>query len=145
MYHFQKDGSDENDVMKRTCCSSSSTESNDHPRSTSYLLRSFGFLHQPTTPTTISTTGTAMFPRTIRRSFVSQRQQLVIRQFQTSPLRSLASKAGQDKDSIDTTSNEYSKSGGDNQAAQESAAFDPSKTSPESESQSAAEESGGVS
>lgn len=86
-----------------------------------------------------------MFPRTIRRSFVSQRQQLVIRQFQTPPLRSLASKAGQDKDSIDTTSNEYSKSGGDNQAAQESAAFDPSKTSPESESQSAAEESGGVS
>lgn len=139
------EGSDENDVMKRTCCSSSSTESNDHPRSTSYLLRSFGFLHQPTTPTTISTTGTAMFPRTIRRSFVSQRQQLVIRQFQTSPLRSLASKAGQDKDSIDTTSNEYSKSGGDDQAAQESAAFDPSKTSPESESQSAAEESGGVS
>lgn len=71
-----------------------------------------------------------MFPRTIRRSFIPQR---CIRQFQSSALRPMPSKAGQDKDSIDTTSNEYSKSGGDGQAAGEAAAFDPNTTRPETE------------
>lgn len=38
-----------------------------------------------------------------------------------------------DKDSMNTTSTEYSKSGGDQQASQDGTAFDPSKTSPESQ------------
>lgn len=41
-----------------------------------------------------------------------------------------------DKDSIDTTSTEYSKSEGDGSAAQKSDAFDPSKTKPEQEGSS---------
>ncbi|KAI5369818.1 hypothetical protein Slin15195_G006960 [Septoria linicola] len=80
-----------------------------------------------------------MLPRTVRRGFVSSRY---IRQHQTSVSRFSPSKYDQDKDSINTTSNEYSKSAGDGQAAAEDTAFDPSKTSPESQHESARQESG---
>lgn len=47
---------------------------------------------------------------------------------------------------MNVESNEYSKSGGDEAAAAtEKAAFDPSKTSPEEEHETARQESGGVS
>ena len=46
----------------------------------------------------------------------------------------------QDKDSIDTSSNEYSKSGSDDAAASSNAAFDSSKTSPESAKKTAEHE-----
>lgn len=49
-------------------------------------------------------------------------------------------KGSQDKDSIQAEATEYSKSGTDDEAArQESAAFDPSKTSPEDEKNTAGE------
>lgn len=49
-------------------------------------------------------------------------------------------KDAQDRESIDTESTEYSKSGSDDAAARnEEAAFDPSKTSPESQKQKAGE------
>ncbi|KAF2786864.1 hypothetical protein K505DRAFT_330059 [Melanomma pulvis-pyrius CBS 109.77] len=54
-----------------------------------------------------------------------------------------ARKDSQDKDSIQPTSNEYSKSGSDDAAASSGAAFDPSKTSPEAEKQTAEKEPGG--
>lgn len=52
-------------------------------------------------------------------------------------------KDAQDKDSIKTTSNEYSKSGSDDAAAHTDAAFDPSQTSPEAAEASAEKEAGG--
>lgn len=60
------------------------------------------------------------------RSFTSAR----------SPL--LAAKDTMDKDSINTRSTEYSKTGGDDAAAHESGAFDPSETRPEAEEASGA-------
>ncbi|KAF2713460.1 hypothetical protein K504DRAFT_138322 [Pleomassaria siparia CBS 279.74] len=59
----------------------------------------------------------------------------------TSSLR--ARKDTQDKDSIKTTSNEYSKSGSDDDAASSGAAFDPNNTSPEAEKKTAEKEGGG--
>lgn len=53
-----------------------------------------------------------------------------------------AHKDAQDKDSMNTEPNEYSKSGSDSQAAHTSAAFDPSKTTPE-ESEAASEQQSG--
>lgn len=74
-----------------------------------------------------------MLPRTIRRSFVQQRY---VRQYQSSALRAASKPEDMmDKDKIDTTSNEYSQSGGDGQAAGESTAFDPKTTRPEGEMQ----------
>lgn len=52
-------------------------------------------------------------------------------------------KGAEDKDSIKTTSNEYSKSGSDDAAAHTDAAFDPNQTSPEAAEASAEKEAGG--
>lgn len=54
-----------------------------------------------------------------------------------------AQKGAEDKDSLKTTSNEYSKSGSDDAAAHTDAAFDPSQTSPEAAEASAEKEAGG--
>lgn len=48
-------------------------------------------------------------------------------------------KDSQDRNSINTEATEYSKSGTDDGAARQEAAFDPSKTSPESEKDTAGE------
>jgi hypothetical protein len=48
-----------------------------------------------------------------------------------------------DKDSLKPISNEYSKSGSDDDAAASDAAFNPNKTSPESAEQTAENEAGG--
>jgi hypothetical protein len=61
----------------------------------------------------------------------------------TSTPTSLAQKDTMDKDSIKTTSNEYSKSGSDDDAAHSGAAFDASNTSPEGENKAAEKEGGG--
>lgn len=88
-----------------------------------------------------------MFPRTVRRSFATRpsytsRQLVAPRQFQTST-RQLARKDAQDKDSLKPESNEYSKSGSDAEsAAVEDAAFNPDKTSPEEQHDTAGAESG---
>ncbi|KAF2624484.1 hypothetical protein BU25DRAFT_154075 [Macroventuria anomochaeta] len=55
----------------------------------------------------------------------------------------LAQKGAEDKDSIKTTSTEYSKSGSDDAAAHTDAAFDPNQTSPEAAEASAEKEAGG--
>ena len=62
--------------------------------------------------------------------------------FISSTRPTFAKKDAQDKDSIDTSSNEYSKSGSDNAAAHTDAAFDPRKTSPEASEASAENEAG---
>lgn len=54
-----------------------------------------------------------------------------------------AQKGAEDKDSINTTSNEYSKSGSDDEAAHTDAAFNPNQTSPEAAEASAEKEAGG--
>jgi hypothetical protein len=54
-----------------------------------------------------------------------------------------AAKDTQDKDSLKPISNEYSKSGSDDEAAQSDAAFNPNKTSPESAEATAEGEAGG--
>lgn len=59
-------------------------------------------------------------------------------------LQKQAAKDTQDKDSLKPESNEYSKSGSDAQAAQDDAAFDPSKTRPEEQENSSEAENGGV-
>jgi hypothetical protein len=58
-----------------------------------------------------------------------------------------AKKGAEDKDSINTESTEYSKSGGDGASAgaTDDAAFSPDKTRPEEEHESARQETGGVS
>ncbi|KAK8233511.1 hypothetical protein HDK77DRAFT_444244 [Phyllosticta capitalensis] len=57
----------------------------------------------------------------------------------------LPTKDAQDKDSLNPTSTEYSKSGGDNAAAHTpDAAFNPNKTSPEEATKTAERESGEV-
>ncbi|KAF3034113.1 hypothetical protein E8E11_001992 [Didymella keratinophila] len=55
-----------------------------------------------------------------------------------------AQKGAEDKDSLKTTSNEYSKSGSDDAAAHTDAAFDPNQTSPEAAEASAQKEAGGA-
>ncbi|KAF1953100.1 hypothetical protein CC80DRAFT_166315 [Byssothecium circinans] len=60
----------------------------------------------------------------------------------TTPATCFPRKNTQDKDSIDTSSNEYSKSGSDDAAASSNAAFDSSKTSPESAEKTAEHEQG---
>ncbi|KAH6629057.1 hypothetical protein C7974DRAFT_393765 [Boeremia exigua] len=54
-----------------------------------------------------------------------------------------AKKGAEARDSIDTTSTEYSKSGSDDAAAHTDAAFDPNQTSPEAAEASAEKEAGG--
>jgi len=62
------------------------------------------------------------------------------RQLHRSTLLSFPRKGNEDKDSINTEATEYSKSGTDDAAAKnEEAAFDPSRTSPESEHSKAGE------
>lgn len=55
-----------------------------------------------------------------------------------------ARKGAEDKDSIDATPTEYSKTGSDNAAAHTDAAFDPNQTSPEAAEASAEQEAGGA-
>ncbi|KAK4549481.1 hypothetical protein LTR36_006478 [Oleoguttula mirabilis] len=87
-----------------------------------------------------------MFARTVRRSFAARscytsRHIVAPRQFQTSS-RVLARKDTMDKDSLNPQPNEYAKSGSDDQASAISdTAFDPKKTSPEEQHDSAGAES----
>jgi hypothetical protein len=63
-----------------------------------------------------------------------------LRQLHQAPLLRFPRKDSQDKDSINRESTEYSKSGTDDQAAeQKQAAFDPNQTSPEQEKKTAGE------
>jgi hypothetical protein len=63
-----------------------------------------------------------------------------LHQFSQTPLSRSPRKDSQDKDSINTEATEYSKSGTDDGAArQEEAAFDPSKTDPQKEKDTAGE------
>lgn len=71
---------------------------------------------------------------TIPRSALTRPSHLPVRTFTHTASPLFPRKDSQHKDSIDTTATEYSKSGSDDAAArEESAAFDPSITSPESE------------
>ncbi|KAI9806562.1 MAG: hypothetical protein M1833_003749 [Piccolia ochrophora] len=66
------------------------------------------------------------------------------RTLSTTPTTHLPRKDAQDKDSINTESTEYSKSGSDAaSAAQEQAAFDPTETDPQAEQGTAGEGDGG--
>ncbi|SLM34063.1 hypothetical protein LPUS_02737 [Lasallia pustulata] len=66
------------------------------------------------------------------------------RPFSHSPPLAYPRKDSQDKDSIQAEATEYSKSGTDDDAArQEEAAFDPEKTSPEDEKDTAGDGDGG--
>lgn len=70
------------------------------------------------------------------------RPQLAAPRFLSTSRPLFAQKGAEDKDSIKTTSNEYSKSGSDDEAAHTDAAFNPNKTSPEAAEASAEEEAG---
>ncbi|KAJ8117936.1 hypothetical protein OPT61_g984 [Boeremia exigua] len=70
------------------------------------------------------------------------RTQIIAPRFLSTSRRFLAQKGAEDKDTINTTSNEYSKSGSDDAAAHTDAAFDPSQTSPEAAEASAEKETG---
>ncbi|KAF2117222.1 hypothetical protein BDV96DRAFT_598146 [Lophiotrema nucula] len=63
--------------------------------------------------------------------------------FSNTPLTLFPRKDTQDKDSLDPSSSEYSKSGTDNATAGTDAAFDPNETRPEKEEHNAGQESGG--
>ncbi|KAF1359255.1 hypothetical protein EJ07DRAFT_120537 [Lizonia empirigonia] len=71
------------------------------------------------------------------------RTQFTTPRFLSTSRPSFAQKDAQDKDSIKTTSNEYTKSGSDDAAAHTDAAFDPKQTSPEAAESSAEKEAGG--
>lgn len=71
------------------------------------------------------------------------RAQLAAPRFLSTSRPMFAAKDSMDKDSLKTTSNEYSKSGSDDQAAHTDAAFNPNKTSPEAAEASAEKEAGG--
>ncbi|KAI7600954.1 hypothetical protein KC343_g15443 [Hortaea werneckii] len=82
-----------------------------------------------------------MYSRTLRSFALPRRQFLAARQFQTSS-RLCARKDAQGKDDLKPEPNEMSKSGSDDQAAAvEDAAFNPKKTSPEEEYNTAGGES----
>lgn len=72
---------------------------------------------------------------------------LAARHFQSSSRPRFPAKNDQDKDSIRPVSDEYSKSGGDQNAAKatEDIAFSPNKTSPEEQHDAASAQQGGVS
>lgn len=72
------------------------------------------------------------------------RAQFVQPRFLSTSRPLFARKGAEDKDSINTSSNEYSKSGSDDAAAHTDAAFDPSQTSPEAAEASAEKEAGGA-
>jgi len=61
-----------------------------------------------------------------------------LRTFSTSRATLYAAKDTMDKDSINTRTTEYSKTGGDDAVAHESEAFDPSQTTPEGQKASGA-------
>ncbi|OCK80922.1 hypothetical protein K432DRAFT_296693 [Lepidopterella palustris CBS 459.81] len=63
------------------------------------------------------------------------------RPLHSTPGTFLPRKDTQDKDSLNPSSNEYSKSGSDDASASSDAAFDPSQTSPESEKKISDQES----
>ncbi|KAF2635569.1 hypothetical protein P280DRAFT_411255 [Massarina eburnea CBS 473.64] len=65
------------------------------------------------------------------------------RTLSTTPISFYPRKDSQDKDSINTSSNEYSKSGSDDAAATSQAAFDSSTTSPEKAERTAEAEQDG--
>jgi len=72
------------------------------------------------------------------QTFISNSTSSPIRCFSQTPLRTSPKKYDEDRNSINTESNEYTKSSTDNDAAaQDQAAYDPKKTSPESELKSA--------
>lgn len=71
------------------------------------------------------------------------RAQFAASRFLSTSRPMFAAKDAMDKDSIKTTSNEYSKSGSDDEAAHTDAAFDPKQTSPEAAEASAEKEAGG--
>ena len=84
-----------------------------------------------------------MFIHTLRRSLITTprspipiKHLIAPRQLSTST-RYLAAKDSMDKDTVKPEPNEYSKSGSDDGAALEDAAFDPSQTSPEQQRDSA--------
>ncbi|KAF1925993.1 uncharacterized protein M421DRAFT_7494 [Didymella exigua CBS 183.55] len=72
----------------------------------------------------------------------SARIQFVQPRFLSTSRPLFARKSAEDKDSINTSSNEYSKSGSDDAAAHTDAAFNPNQTSPEAAEASAEKESG---
>ncbi|KAF5870483.1 uncharacterized protein Bfra_009871 [Botrytis fragariae] len=79
------------------------------------------------------------------RTLLSHHIPNTTRTFISTPISLLPRKDSQHKDSIDTTPTEYSKSGSDDAAArEESAAFDPSITSPESEKSEAGKGGRGI-
>ncbi|KAJ4377970.1 hypothetical protein N0V83_000800 [Neocucurbitaria cava] len=81
--------------------------------------------------------------RVLRRAAFARPSAVVTPRFlSTTPVR-LAAKDTQDKDSLKPRSNEYSKSGSDQEAASSDAAFNPNKTSPESAEATAESEAGG--
>ncbi|EME48339.1 hypothetical protein DOTSEDRAFT_120969 [Dothistroma septosporum NZE10] len=80
--------------------------------------------------------------RVTRQPFIT-RYALPTRTFTTTSLRCNDKENLMNKDSINTDSREYSKTGGDSSAATEDAAFDPQQTSPEEQHESAKRESGG--
>ncbi|KAJ4342835.1 hypothetical protein N0V95_006814 [Ascochyta clinopodiicola] len=79
---------------------------------------------------------TRSLARVARTQFTAPRYLSTSRSF-------FAQKDAQDKDSLKTTSNEYSKSGSDDAAAHTDAAFNPNQTTPEEAEASAEKESGG--
>jgi len=83
--------------------------------------------------------------RTIPSRPSASRFALATRHFQTASQRQFPYKNTQDKDTIKTDSNEYSKSGGDGAAARqtEDIAFNPDKTSPEEQHDAASRKMGG--
>ncbi|KAF2239566.1 hypothetical protein EV356DRAFT_528154 [Viridothelium virens] len=92
-----------------------------------------------------------MFSQTTRRALIYPRLRPSSLLYSRRPLHSsipslLPRKDAQGKDDLTPESNEYSKSGSDAQSAQvEKAAFDPSKTSPEEQHDTAGQEAGSVS
>jgi hypothetical protein len=93
-----------------------------------------------------------MFTRTLLRQSAVRRTPFLpptaIRNpaYYTTTTRLSAKKGAESRDSISTESTEYSKSGGDgaSSSAVDDAAFDPDKTTPEEQYESAKKESGGV-
>ncbi|KAJ4371866.1 hypothetical protein N0V86_008420 [Didymella sp. IMI 355093] len=80
----------------------------------------------------------------IRSMARAARTQSVQPRFLSTSRPLFAQKGAEDKDSIKTTSNEYSKSGSDDAAAHSDAAFDPNQTSPEAAEATAEKEAGGA-
>lgn len=80
--------------------------------------------------------------RALRLTRTARPSTLTPRFISTTPAR-FAAKDSQDKDSLNPTSTEYSKSGSDDAAASSDAAFNPKKTSPEEAEATAEREAGG--